>query len=191
MAGAFPRRDIYWPRRYPTDLSVNHGGESTDPRVARRRWETWTWSYPATVPSDCSSVNLTDQVWHWFSPKFTWQVVDRPVSKLLSNDPSINQLHSPCSNIHGIIFKMAPKVHHMPLNTIIQVSDRLTAQLWAHLSQNSSWYQGMISIVKLFSFHRSTKLMWWPRAKLYNLADIGFQSWAKCTEIRLNSIGFK
>jgi hypothetical protein len=52
-----------------------------------------------------------------------------------------------------------PKVHPIPLNTIIQVLDRLTAQLWAHLSQNTSWYQGMISIAKLFSFHSSTILM--------------------------------
>jgi hypothetical protein len=55
---------------------------------------------------------------------------------------------------------MAPKVHPMPLNTIIQVLDRLTAQLWAHLSQNTSWYQDLISIAKLFPFYSSTKLMW-------------------------------
>jgi hypothetical protein len=54
---------------------------------------------------------------------------------------------------------MAPKVHPMPLNTIIQVLDRLTAQRWAHLSQNTSWYQGMISIANLFSLHSSTILI--------------------------------
>jgi hypothetical protein len=35
----------------------------------------------------------------------------------------------------------------------------MTTQLWAHLSQNTSWYQGMISIAKLFSLHSSTILM--------------------------------
>jgi hypothetical protein len=54
---------------------------------------------------------------------------------------------------------MAPKVHPMPLNTIIQVLDRLTAEIWARLSQNTLWYQGMISIAKLFSLHSSTVLM--------------------------------
>jgi hypothetical protein len=41
----------------------------------------------------------------------------------------------------------------------------LTGQLQAHLFQNSSWYQGMSSIAKLLSFHRSTILMWLPRAE--------------------------
>jgi hypothetical protein len=52
VAGVYPRRwYLLNPKRYPTDQSTNHGGESTNPRAARR-WrgtELATWSGHCTI----------------------------------------------------------------------------------------------------------------------------------------------
>jgi hypothetical protein len=46
----------------------------------------------ANVPWDVSADSLTAQVWHRFSPDFSWQHVDQPIAKLLSNNPSTTLL---------------------------------------------------------------------------------------------------
>jgi hypothetical protein len=60
--GVYPRRDIYLPRCYPIDSSVNHHGDSTNPCAARRRRGDQNLIQSVTVPWDCSLVSLTAQL---------------------------------------------------------------------------------------------------------------------------------
>jgi hypothetical protein len=70
------------PRCYPIDPSANHHGDSTNLRKACRRRGDQNLILSVTVPWDCSSVNLTAQVWGEFPPDFTWQQDHCSVAKL-------------------------------------------------------------------------------------------------------------
>jgi hypothetical protein len=54
--------DISYPRCYPIDPSVNHHGDSTNPRAAHRRRGDQNLIQSITIPWDCSSVSLTAQL---------------------------------------------------------------------------------------------------------------------------------
>jgi hypothetical protein len=83
VAGVYPRRDIYgppvlsnWSERESPTASTNPSAQLIDSEGI------WTWAYPVTVPSDCSSVSLTNKVWGGFPPDFTWQQGHRSIAKL-------------------------------------------------------------------------------------------------------------
>jgi hypothetical protein len=116
----------------------------------------------ATVPSEPPSERLAERVRGLHSLIFMWQRVNSSVTKLLIYNPALILLYQPYSKNHWILLKFDLKVHLISLSVKIQFLGWLIARLWVHFTPI---YQCLITLSKLYSYHSSTILMYWPRAK--------------------------